>query len=227
MWEATHRIHSTWSITKKFVASDYVGDPYGCVKFGTNPSTGASGQMGELQLNFYLFIYLFIPFFINSPTVQTRRRVFTLDGSNDADSRKNVPFGGFVDTAFHFGGEIPNCWGVYKRFQAKRAKYWKFYVIETTASILTKYGTMIETIKWPSRGQPPFWKKNVKSPYLCDHSTDFDKIWLEDEYLFLAADQPLKVLNFWKKTRYLLNGLTIFTKFGILMQNGSLNLFDR
>ena len=135
---------------------------------------------------------------MNSPTVQTRRRVFTLDGSNDADSRKNVPFGGFVDTAFHFGGEIPNCWGVYKRFQAKRAKYWKFYVIETTASILTKYGTMIETIKWPSRGQPPFWK-NVKSPYLFDHSTDFDKICLEDKYLFLAADQPLKVLNFWKK----------------------------
>jgi len=25
---------------KKFVASDYVGDPYGCAKFGANPSTG-------------------------------------------------------------------------------------------------------------------------------------------------------------------------------------------
>jgi len=24
---------------KKFVASDYVGDPYGCAKFGANPST--------------------------------------------------------------------------------------------------------------------------------------------------------------------------------------------
>ena len=37
----------------------------------------------------------------------TRRRIFTLDGSNDADSRKDVPFGGFVDIAPHFGGEIP------------------------------------------------------------------------------------------------------------------------
>ena len=30
---------------------------------------------------------------MNSPTGQTRRRIFTLDGSNDADSRKDVPFG--------------------------------------------------------------------------------------------------------------------------------------
>ena len=31
-------------------------------------------------------------FFGNSPTGQTRRRIFTHDGSNDADSRKDVPF---------------------------------------------------------------------------------------------------------------------------------------
>jgi len=79
---------------KKIVASDYVGDPYGCAKFGANPSTGG----------FWANLY---PFFINSPTGQTRRRIFTLDGSNEADSRKDVPFGGFVDTDPHFGGEIP------------------------------------------------------------------------------------------------------------------------
>ena len=50
-----------------------------------------------------LFIYLYL-FFVNSPTGQTRRRIFTLDGSNDADSRKGVPFGGFVDIAPYFGG---------------------------------------------------------------------------------------------------------------------------
>ena len=44
---------------------------------------------------------------MNSPTGQTRWRIFTLDGSNDADSRKDVPFGVFVDIASHFGGEIP------------------------------------------------------------------------------------------------------------------------
>jgi len=63
---------------------------------------------------------------MNSPTGQTRRRIFTLGGSKDADSRKNVPFGGFVDTAPHFGvksPENPNFVGVNRRFQAKRTKY--------------------------------------------------------------------------------------------------------
>ena len=40
-------------------------------------------------------------------TGQTRRQIFTLDGPNDADSRNDVPFGGFVDIVPHFGSEIP------------------------------------------------------------------------------------------------------------------------
>ena len=44
---------------------------------------------------------------MNSPTGQTRPRIFTLDGSNDAETRKDVPFGGFVDIASHSWGEIP------------------------------------------------------------------------------------------------------------------------
>jgi len=58
-------------------------------------------QIDTESLSKYLF------YFMNSPTGQTRRRIFTLDGSNDVDSRKDVPFGGFVDIALHFGGEIP------------------------------------------------------------------------------------------------------------------------
>jgi len=34
---------------------------------------------------------------------------------------------------------------VNRRFQAKRAKYCKFHIIETTGSILTKFVTTIET----------------------------------------------------------------------------------
>ena len=41
---------------------------------------------------------------MNSPTGHTRRRIFTLDGSNDADSLKDVPFGGFVNIASQFWG---------------------------------------------------------------------------------------------------------------------------
>ena len=66
--------------------------------------------------------------------------------------------------------ENPNFWGVNKRFQAKRTKYWTFHVIETTGSISTKFCTTIETIKNSSwvvaigvqiqdGGRPPFWKK--------------------------------------------------------------------
>jgi len=72
-------------------------------------------------------IYLFTPFFGNSPTGQTRQRIFTLDGSNNANSRKGVPFGGFVDIAPNFGVKSPpqknNLGGMDRRFQAKQAKY--------------------------------------------------------------------------------------------------------
>jgi len=63
---------------------------------------GLLGKWVKYKNCFYLYI-----FFINSPTGQTRRRIFTIDGSNDANSRKDVPFGGFVDIAPNFRGEIP------------------------------------------------------------------------------------------------------------------------
>jgi len=44
---------------------------------------------------------------MNSPTGQTHRRIFTLDDSNDADLRKDVPFGGFVEIAPHIWSKIP------------------------------------------------------------------------------------------------------------------------
>ena len=62
------------------------------------------GLLGErVKYNEFLFFFIYT-FFGKSPTGQTRRRIFTLDGSNDADSRKDVLFGGFVDIAPHFTG---------------------------------------------------------------------------------------------------------------------------
>jgi len=43
-----HRINTPVPITEKFDTGDYVGGPYGCAKFGANPSMGASGQMGKI-----------------------------------------------------------------------------------------------------------------------------------------------------------------------------------
>jgi len=70
--------------------------------------------------------FIYTPFLINSPRAQTAHHIFTLNGSNDADSRKGVPFLALVDIAAHLGDQIaqkPNFGGVNRHFPAKRAKY--------------------------------------------------------------------------------------------------------
>jgi len=76
--------------------------------------------------------------------------------SNDVDSRKDVPFGVLlIDIAPHVGGQIPqnsNFGGVNTCFQAKLTKSKNMHIIKitATASILTKFYTMIKTTKCPS-----------------------------------------------------------------------------
>ena len=41
----------------------------------------------------------------NAPTGQTPIHTFTLNGSNDVDSRKGVPFLALVDNAAHLGDQ--------------------------------------------------------------------------------------------------------------------------
>ena len=86
-------------------------------------------------------------------------------------------------------------------------------------------------------GRPPL-KKPVKSPYPCNRMTDFDEIWYSDAYWTRTADVglPLKFRIFenprWRRPRILKNHKNrdisatvspIYTKFGKLMQNWSLN----
>ena len=73
--------------------------------------------------------------------------------SNDADSRKDVPFWGIFRIASRLGGQKtpnPQFWGVNRRFQAKLAKTNNEHIIKTTASIPTKFCTVIKTTKCPS-----------------------------------------------------------------------------
>jgi len=60
------------------------------------------------------FFFIFTHFLSNSPTGQTAHHIFTLDGSNDTDSCKGVPFLALVDIAAIFGDQIaskPQFWG--------------------------------------------------------------------------------------------------------------------
>jgi len=68
---------------------------------------------------------------------------------------------------------------VNRRFQAKVAKYYNLHIMETTASIPTRFCTVIKTTKCPSRvvqsptqqiqdgGRPPSWKNRI-SPQRFD-----------------------------------------------------------
>jgi len=65
--------------------------------------------------------------------------------------------------------------GMNRQFQAKRAKYWKFHIIKSTASISTKYCMTIETTKWsswtaPRRDQKIKWRKIARCPQRFDRS---------------------------------------------------------
>jgi len=86
-----HRIKTPDLIEIKFDTVDYVGEMTPHAKFHVNPYKGASRQMGEIYAKIFVAIYLF---FRNSPTGQTLQRIFACNGSNDAVSRKDVPFRG-------------------------------------------------------------------------------------------------------------------------------------
>jgi len=61
----------------------------------------------ENRWNITKILYINTVFFGNSSTGQTGRRIFILDGSNDVDSRRDVPFGDFVYIVVHLRDQIP------------------------------------------------------------------------------------------------------------------------
>ena len=81
-----------------------------------------------------------------------------------------------------------NFWGVSRRFQALFTKKYNLHIIESTASILTKFCTVIKTTKclcgWSKRAHHKFKMadsrhlgKIEKSPYRHDGLTDRHEIW--------------------------------------------------
>jgi len=71
-------------------------------------------------------LFIYTPFLRNTPTGQTACQIYTLNGSNDADSCMDVPFLALVNIAAHLWIKLPknpNFTGVNRHFSAKRAKY--------------------------------------------------------------------------------------------------------
>jgi len=91
-----------------------------------------------------------------------------------------------------FGGVI--------RFFQQIAKYWNVHIVKTTASIITKFCTVIDTTAYC-----PWWSKYApnkskmvdghhveKSQYFHSGMIDFDKIWHNDASWPSGPCQPIK-----------------------------------
>ena len=141
---------------------------------------------------------------MNSPTGQTRRRIFTLDGSNDADSRKDVPFGGFVYIAPYFRGKIPRkpqFLGREQAFSSQTGKILKVscyrnYCIDFNQILHNDRDPQVVVVGGPNRRpRNPRWRtaamlKKTLNRHIS--ATDFDEIWYSDAHWPLTADLPLK-----------------------------------
>ena len=89
------KIETLEQIDTQFVKIDYVHERNVCSKFGKNPFTGDFWAKGW-NITFcvtFLFIYLFLFFFSDQRREETPGRILTRNGSKDAESRKDVPFG--------------------------------------------------------------------------------------------------------------------------------------
>jgi len=101
--------------------------------------------------NITKYFFYFYPFLSNSRTGQTAHHIFTLDGSNDVDSRKVCLFGfGWYCSPFRGSNfsQKKQFWGVNRGFSAKLSKYWNVHIIKTAASIITKFCRVIEIRKY-------------------------------------------------------------------------------
>ena len=88
---------------------------------------------------------------VDTSTGQTHLRIFTDDGSNDADSCKDVPFGGFVNTAPYFRGEIYPKTQIFAVWIGVYKPNWEnidsSHIIKASASISTKLCKTTEITK--------------------------------------------------------------------------------
>jgi len=91
----------------KFVTVDYIGETNPYAKVGANPPTEVFCGIG-----WSVTIFIYTPFSGNSPSGQTRRRIFALDDLNDKDSHKVYTFCcDLIDIVSHWYIDIAPIWG--------------------------------------------------------------------------------------------------------------------
>jgi len=90
-------------IAMKLGLRNYVGDPTLTSKYGSDrPAWGVSAHARNITVcDFLFFLFSFFFRFFTSPTGRHSGPIFTIYTSNDAFSRKEVPFGGLDDEFSH------------------------------------------------------------------------------------------------------------------------------
>jgi len=96
----------------KLGVRNYVGDPTSASKYGSDRAAcGVSAHARNITVCDFLF-FLFFGFF-NSPTGRHSGPIFKMYTSNDAFSRKEVPFGGLDDEFSHLPLFLPQNLKIY------------------------------------------------------------------------------------------------------------------
>ena len=146
-------------------------------------------------------------FFFTCPA-RTVRPIFMLrlKWRSSAQGRSFFGLGWWVMIFFGQGGMCPqNCpkRSMNRRFQVKVTKYWNLHIIETTASIPTKFCTVIKTTKCPSwvvqtptqqiqdGGRPPSWKN--KNRHISDVVRPFRQILAWRRSLAILSTPTVKI----------------------------------
>ena len=129
---------------------DYVGDPYGCAKLGAYPSTGDFWAHGW-NITKIIFIYaLFSGTHLQVRHVDGFSRMMAQTTRTRARMCLFWEFFTLLPIYWVKNPQNSQFWGVNRSFQAKLAKSKNVHIIKTTASIPTKFCTLIKTTKCPS-----------------------------------------------------------------------------
>ena len=187
---------------------------YDCAKLGAYPSMGEREGLLGTWVKYNQNYFCLYPFFGTHLQVRPVDVFSRMTAQTTRTRARMCLWGGIFHIAPHLWGENPQFLGMSKRYQAKIAKSKNVHIIKTTASIPTKFCTVVKTTKCPSWVVPKHalqskmadgrhLGKIEKLLNLIRGLCDFDKIWHADAVRTSWLFRPLKICNFENpSTRY-------------------------